>query len=142
MKIIGNKRGLFLAVLILFAFGCTGRPSMSVMPVSTPGSSQTSSGTYTPEQQAPEPVVSMVFVEDTDGTDDGVRRLIRSMQSRGLDFYQTPSSPGGLIASGDVVLLKINCQWAERGGTNTDLLRGVIQAILDHQRFPWGNHCG
>jgi uncharacterized protein (DUF362 family) len=47
------------------------------------------------------------------------------MQSHGLDFY-------ALIAPTDVVLLKINCQWDERGGTNTDLIRAVIQAVLDH----------
>ena len=73
----------------------------------------------------PEHIVSLVFVENTDGTDGGVKRLISSMQSYGLDFYE-------LIASNDVVLLKINCQWDERGGTNTDLIREVIQAIVDH----------
>jgi len=30
------------------------------------------------------------------------------------------------------VLLEINCQWAERGGTNTDLIKSVIQAIIEH----------
>jgi uncharacterized protein (DUF362 family) len=74
----------------------------------------------------------MIYVENSSGTDDGVKRLIQSMQKNGLDFYQTPASPSGLIAAGDVVLLEINCQWAERGGTNTDLIRAVIQAVLDH----------
>jgi len=54
------------------------------------------------------------------------------MQNNEAYFYQTQDSPSGLIASDDVVLLEINCQWAERGGTNTDLIRGVIQAVLDH----------
>jgi uncharacterized protein (DUF362 family) len=54
------------------------------------------------------------------------------MQSHGLDFYKTASTPLGIIASDDVVLLEINCQWAERGGTNTDLIRGVIQAVVEH----------
>lgn len=39
---------------------------------------------------------------------------------------------GGLIASDDFVLFKVNCQRDERGGTNTDLLRALIQAVLDH----------
>jgi len=70
-------------------------------------------------------LISTIFIEDTDGTDDGVKRLINSMQEQELDFYW-------LIASDDVVILKINCQWAERGGTNTDLIRSVIQVITEH----------
>jgi hypothetical protein len=31
-----------------------------------------------------------------------------------------------------VVVVKINYQWPERGGTNTDLLRGVIRCLVDH----------
>ncbi|MFQ5492237.1 MAG: DUF362 domain-containing protein [Phycisphaerae bacterium] len=42
------------------------------------------------------------------------------------------SGPGGLIDATDVVLIKINAQWPERGGTNTDLLRGVIRRICEH----------
>ncbi|MCL2721214.1 MAG: DUF362 domain-containing protein [Treponema sp.] len=74
---------------------------------------------------APLQFISAIFVEDTDGTDDGVKRLVRSMQGYGIDFYK-------LIAPDDVVILKINCQWAERGGTNTDLIRSVIQVIAEH----------
>ena len=80
----------------------------------------------------PSGIVSTVFVESTDGTDGGVQRLIRSMQNHGLNFYQTQAAPYGLIASGDVVILKINAQWDQRGGTNTDVIRGVIQEILNH----------
>lgn len=66
-----------------------------------------------------------------------IPNLINLMGSQGLDFYlsSTPGAnqgPSGLIASNDVVLIKINSQWPERGGTNTDLLREMIQAILDH----------
>jgi len=95
-----------------------------------------------PEQPTPPPEepapgedlteISLIFVEETDGTDDGVQRLVNSMQGSGVPFYQTAETPGGLIASGDVVLLKINAQWDERGGTNTDLIREVIRAILAH----------
>ena len=73
-----------------------------------------------------------VFVENSDGTDDGVFRLINSMRSRGIEFYKTGSNPSGLIAPCDVVLLQINCQWSERGGTNTDLINAVIDAIAAH----------
>jgi len=77
-------------------------------------------------------IISTIFIENTSGTDDGMARLINSMKNHGLDFYQTADSPDGLIASDDVVLLQINVQWAERGGTNTDLINLVIQAVLDH----------
>jgi uncharacterized protein (DUF362 family) len=130
-----------LPALALFIAGCAQKPQISVTPNPAPGGgnsggvSETPGGKddpHAPWQNQPEGSVSMIFIENTDGTDDGVTRLIRSMQSRGLDFYKTAESPNGLFASGDVVLIKINSQWAERGGTNTDLIRGVIQALLDH----------
>lgn len=67
----------------------------------------------------------------------GLDNLLELMGSHNLKFYQsaTPSSlagPTGIIANDDVVVVKINYQWDERGGTNTDLLRGVIRAIVDH----------
>jgi uncharacterized protein (DUF362 family) len=69
--------------------------------------------------------------ENTDGTDDGVTRLLEGMASRGLSFYKQGDAPG-LIAPHDVVLIKINSQWAERGGTNTDLLKSLILSIVNH----------
>ena len=76
--------------------------------------------------------LSLIFVEQTTGVDDGVQRLVRSMEQGGQPFYRTQAAPYGLFGPGDVVMLKINAQWDERGGTNTDLIRGVTQAILDH----------
>ena len=37
-----------------------------------------------------------------------------------------------MIASDDVVLIKVNAQWKYRGTTNSDVIRGLIQRILDH----------
>jgi hypothetical protein len=59
------------------------------------------------------------------------------MGDHGLKFYRssTPSQlsgPDGIIGSNDVVVLKINYQWSSRGGTNTDMLRGLIRALVDH----------
>ena len=67
----------------------------------------------------------------------GLDNLLTLMGSQGLKFYQSPSpsmlgGPDGIIAPDDVVVVKINYQWEERGGTNTDLLRGLIRAIVDH----------
>lgn len=75
---------------------------------------------------------SLYAVKGTNGADSGVEALISLMEEQGLMFYQTASQPHGLIAKEDVVLLKFNCQWAERGGTNTDLIKSVIVAITSH----------
>lgn len=67
----------------------------------------------------------------------GVETLLNLMGQNGLKLYRT-SIPGalngtnGLIEAGDVVLIKVNAQWKYRGCTNSDLVRGVIQRILDH----------
>jgi len=61
-----------------------------------------------------------------------ISELINLMASHGLSFYKTSANPDGLIARDDVVLIKINCQWAQRGGTNTDVLKELIQTIVDH----------
>jgi len=66
-----------------------------------------------------------------------VSELISSMGSHGLTFYRSGfaganSGPDGLIARDDVVLIKINEQWDQRGGTNTDILKELIQSIVNH----------
>jgi uncharacterized protein (DUF362 family) len=73
---------------------------------------------------------SVVFLkENTDGTGDGLARLLSGL--RDPVFYKRGNN-GGLIGNEDVVLIKINSQWAERGGTNTDLLKSLIQYIVEH----------
>ena len=54
-----------------------------------------------------------------------VSNLIDLMAQNGLDFYS-------IIQPNDVVLIKINEEWAERGGTDTDVLKQLIQAIVAH----------
>jgi hypothetical protein len=66
-----------------------------------------------------------------------VNELISLMASHGLLFYESASQgensgPSGLVARDDVVLIKINEQWSQRGGTNTDILKDLIQAIINH----------
>jgi hypothetical protein len=71
------------------------------------------------------------------GTHVGLERLLGLMGGNGLCFFRSRDSgvingPDGLIAANDLVLIKINCQWGERGGTNTDLLRALIHKITEH----------
>ncbi|MBI3920221.1 MAG: DUF362 domain-containing protein [Armatimonadetes bacterium] len=68
---------------------------------------------------------------------EGVEALVEMMGNHGLKLYQTEQElplggREGLIAKDDVVLLKINAQWKYRGCTNSDVVRGLIQRILEH----------
>jgi uncharacterized protein (DUF362 family) len=67
----------------------------------------------------------------------GVEALLKLQGKNGLKFYRTAETttlggPDGLIASDDVVLVKVNAQWKYRGCTNSDVIRGLVQRILDH----------
>jgi len=67
----------------------------------------------------------------------GVDYLLRLLGNQGLKIYRSSqetalSGPSGMIAPNDVVLIKVNAQWKYRGCTNSDLIRGLIQRILDH----------
>ena len=90
------------------------------------------------EMQSLHGVLSDLFVvENTDGTDNGFRRLISLMEEQGLSFYKRDAEnarngPHGLVARDDVIIIKVNGQWDQRGGTNTDLVKSIIEAIVDH----------
>jgi len=67
----------------------------------------------------------------------GLDTLLQLMAENGLKFYQSESAgplsgQEGIIAPDDVVVIKINYQWSSRGGSNTDVLNGLIRAIVDH----------
>lgn len=67
----------------------------------------------------------------------GVDYLLYLMGDQGLKIYRSTqegplSGPSGMIEANDVVLIKVNAQWKYRGSTNSDLIRGLIQRILDH----------
>jgi len=67
----------------------------------------------------------------------GVDCLLHVMGEKGLRWYCSNqisllSGPLGLIGPEDVVLIKVNAQWKYRGCTNSDLVRGLVQRILDH----------
>jgi hypothetical protein len=77
------------------------------------------------------------FVPQNGNNHIGVDLLLQLMGQQGLKFYRssqetTMSGPLGMIDSNDVVLIKVNAQWKYRGCTNSDLIRGLIQRILNH----------
>jgi hypothetical protein len=67
----------------------------------------------------------------------GIDSLLRLLGNNGLKIYRSAtetalSGASGLIEANDIVLIKVNGQWKYRGCTNSDLIRGLIQRILDH----------
>ena len=76
-------------------------------------------------------------VTGTNGRDGGFKALLGLMADRGLKFYRSNeeggvSGPEGLIPRDAVVVIKVNSQWDERGGTNTDLVESIITAVTEH----------
>jgi len=135
------KRREFLeaAVLAPLAWSCGGSPS----PSEPSGSTTTPTAPTAP--QAP-PSGSVIFhvsgVPDEPFTGAashhaGVDAILRLMGQSGLKLHRSPtqsdtSGPSGMIAAADVVLVKVNAQWKYRGCTNSDVVRGLIQRILEH----------
>jgi len=64
--------------------------------------------------------------------DTGVDALVNLMEAHGDYFYKTVAHPAGLFAANDVVVIKINDQWAGRNSTNTDVAKGVIYRLVQH----------
>ncbi|MCP4203622.1 MAG: DUF362 domain-containing protein, partial [bacterium] len=67
----------------------------------------------------------------------GVDCLLYLMAAGGLKFYRSRKKDPlagrkGMIAADDIVLIKVNAQWKYRGCTNSDVIRGLIQILLDH----------
>jgi uncharacterized protein (DUF362 family) len=57
------------------------------------------------------------------------------MSANGLPFYARKyacKDVAGIIGKDDVVIIKVNSQWDERGGTNTDLVKSLVEAIVNH----------
>jgi len=78
------------------------------------------------------PSSDIFVVNGSNGADDGFISLASLMKRHGVNFYKTPDTPNGIIPSYGVVLVKVNSQWNERGGTNTDLVKSIIMAVTKH----------
>jgi uncharacterized protein (DUF362 family) len=127
-----KKTGAFLltAFFVLAVSGCA-RTSNELSLAKIPAAFTVTEASPTPSELEPRAGEAVIFVkENTDGTDDGVERLLTGMGG----FFRQGNGPG-LIGAEDVVLIKINSQWRERGGTNTDVVKGIIQYIL---KYPGG----
>jgi hypothetical protein len=83
------------------------------------------------------PATNIFVIQQASRNDAAIQRLIQGMAAQYCYFYQSAQkgpgrNPLGLINRDDIVLIKVNCQWDQRGGPNTDLLKAFIRAIVDH----------
>jgi len=90
------------------------------------------------------PNPSHIFVVDSMPAPDsnavfheGLDSLLSLMAENGASLYRSAKhlpwcDTAGLIARNDVVLLKVNTAYPERGMTNTDVLKGLIARIVAH----------
>lgn len=124
------KRALIISFLVLFAF----LPSACTQTVvREEGEEKGKIDLKLQQMKGKSAGNSEIFaVKGTNGADEGFIRLIELMGRQGQYFYKTDSKPEGLIGKADVVLLKFNCQWSQRGGTNTDLIKSVVEAVTKH----------
>ncbi len=72
-----------------------------------------------------------------DQADQAAASLVAIMAGAGTHFYRSSQArsdcgPDGLIAPDDVVVIKVNAEWRERGMTNTDVIKGLIGAVVNH----------
>ena len=64
--------------------------------------------------------------------DAAMSALLSSMQNNGLNFFKTSAIPLGLFGANDVIIIKVNGQSPQRGGTNTDLAKSLVKTIVGH----------
>jgi len=130
-----------IAILTLLSVGgfimATGPAELGLQPLQVDTNLERVPIVLTPQTASnPETASDLFFLQNATGPegsmDSSVSALIDLMASQGLHFYKTETAPDGLIGSDDVILIKINSQWPRRGGTNTDLITSVINAIHDH----------
>lgn len=76
----------------------------------------------------------------------GLDSLLSLMAQHGTYFYKSTKplpwcDSSGIIGKDDVILIKVNGEWPERGMTNTDLLKGLIKRIVAHPDTFTGEVC-
>jgi len=98
-----------------------------------PGAEQSyakNSGLTITELHSDTPVSTVYLARGRDPADT-LGSLFLLMTEKGLPIYKTREKDG-IVERNDTVLIKVNGEWQERGGTNTDLVKAFIQTIVDH----------
>jgi len=130
--------GLSIAAAIVIAFSASriSRPVSPVPPLAGAAS--------LPSWTARMPDPSHIFVIDSFPNPDtalvyheGLDSLFTLLARNGVYLYKSPKplpwcDTSGIIGKNDVVLLKVNAEWDQRGQTNGDVIKGVIARIVAH----------
>ena len=129
-----NSKWIATALILLAAFA-VGYPLLKPQEPS-PGITGTELFPLTP-YKSERPTSNIYAVNGYTGKNGGLSILLDLMGENGTPFYRSGSTgrnrgPSGLIAADDVIIIKVNSQWSQRGGTNTDLLKELITLILAH----------
>ena len=83
-------------------------------------------------------VIDSVPIPDSNATyHEGLDSLLSLLARNGTYLYRSGKNlpwcdSAGIIGKNDVVLLKVNAEWPERGMPSTDLLKGLIARIVAH----------
>ncbi len=135
LRLVEVAAALAVAVAIVLTFyGGGGRGGRSM-----PEMTAAAAALRLPELRSTTAGASDIFIAENvpPASEHGVDYLLQVMSGNGLDFFQSPGTgaaagPAGLIGKNDVVLIKVNGEWKWRGGTNTDVVKGLVNAIVHH----------
>ena len=79
---------------------------------------------------------NLFIVEHASGSqgnmDAAISELFSSMQMGGVSFFKTTGTSSGLFGANDVIIIKVNGVGPQRAGTNTDLAKSLVKAIVAH----------
>ena len=116
-----------IAISTFTMFTINAAPAVNLTPVDLDLQSQTATAS------SPS---NLFIIQNASGSqgnmDAAISALLSSMQSHGLNFFKTNAIPSGLIGKNDVIIIKVNAQSPQRGGTNTDLAKSLVKAIVGH----------
>jgi len=132
-----SKKGAAIALLIILSSVVLNSEAFwrSIQLVSAAAPNQEIQLTLDPKNAVAFPASDIYVVNGR--ANAHINELVNLMGSHGLLFYESNTTgmnrgPNGLIARDDVVLIKINEEWPYRGGTNTDILKELIQTVISH----------
>ena len=129
------KPMLILSTLLVSSFFIVNDP-FSFSPNTSSANTTRVPLTLSPQSALGSNPSDLFFVQNALGEEGNmshaVSSLIELMEAQDLYFYKNASQNSGLIGHNDVVILKVNGQWPYNDGTNTDLVKSVINAIIGH----------
>ncbi len=124
-KISANQKRVIVFVAAAVVIAIASVPVSELLTRSVPLSAgRTITLNLTGRQLVTSTYSDIFAVQGATGADGGFQKLVELMGQKGLSFFS-------LVGPRDVVIIKVNSQWDQRGGTNTDLVRSIIDSIVN-----------